>query len=124
MLWPSFEARVRGRKRGFFAKGTEGSNPSPSSRESANPRSRSVVALSPKWHLHRLHTPLIVEGSIRTEPAFASPAPMRGARRAAADNRSPHENPSGVAEKLSFAASSYTAHLRRMSLSTNPAQAL
>ncbi len=41
------------------------------------------------------HTPLIVEGSIRTEPAFASPAPMRGARRAAADNRSPHENPSG-----------------------------
>jgi len=49
---------------------------------------------------------------------------MRGARRAAADNRSPHENPSGVAEKLSFAASSYTAHLRRMSLSTNPAQAL
>ena len=28
------------------------------SRESANPRSRSVVALSPKWHLHRLHAPL------------------------------------------------------------------
>ena len=112
------------RKTGSPLGGTEGSNPASSSRESANPRSRSVVALSPKWHLHRLHTPLIVEGSIRTEPAFASPAPMRGARRAAADNRSPHENPSGVAEKLSFAASSYTAHLRRMSLSTNPAQAL
>jgi hypothetical protein len=32
--------------------------------------------------------------------------------RAAADNRSPRENPSGVGEKLSFAASSYTAHLR------------
>ena len=30
--------------------GTEGSNPVSSSRESANPRSRSVVALSPKWH--------------------------------------------------------------------------
>jgi hypothetical protein len=29
-----------------------------------------------------------------------------------------------MAEKLSFAASSYTAHLLRMSLSTNPARAL
>jgi hypothetical protein len=36
--------------------------------------------------------------------------------RAAADNRSPRENPSGVREKLSFAVSSYTAHLRLMSL--------
>ena len=40
MLWPSFEARVRGRKRGFFAKGTEGSNPSPSSGESVIPWKR------------------------------------------------------------------------------------
>jgi hypothetical protein len=31
--------------------------------------------------------------------------------RAAADNRSPRENPSGVREKLSFAVSGYTAHL-------------
>ena len=34
--------------------GTEGSNPSSSSSESAIPRSRSVVVLSPKCHLHRL----------------------------------------------------------------------
>jgi hypothetical protein len=46
------------------------------------------------------------------------------ARSAAADIRSPHENLSGMAEKLSFAASSYTAHFRRMSLSTNPAGTL
>ena len=31
--------------------------------------------------------------------------------RAAADNRSPRENPSGVREKLSFAVSNYTAQL-------------
>jgi hypothetical protein len=37
----------------------------------------------------------------------------RAARRAVADNRSPRENPSGVAEKLSFATSSYAAHLGR-----------
>jgi len=45
-----------GRKQTYSdGRGTDGSNPIPSSRESANPRSRSVVALSPKWHLHRLH---------------------------------------------------------------------
>ena len=37
----------------------------------------------------------------------------RAARRAVANNRSPRENPSRVAEKLSFAASSYAAHLGR-----------
>ena len=42
-------------------------------------------------------------------PATASNA--RNAPSAADNNRSPCENLSGVAEKLSFAASSYTAHL-------------
>jgi hypothetical protein len=44
------------------------------------------------------------------------PLRMRAARRAAADNRSPRENPSGAVENLSFAASSYPAHLSPMSL--------
>jgi hypothetical protein len=38
----------------LFEGGTKGSNPCSSSSESANPRSRSVVVLSPKCHLHRL----------------------------------------------------------------------
>ena len=52
-----------------------------------------------------------------------SAARFRCEHRAVADDRSPRENPSGVTEKLSFAASSYAAHVRRMSLS-NSAQAL
>jgi hypothetical protein len=48
------------------------------------------VVLSPKCHLHRLRAPLIVEGSIRTEPAFASPPPLPAAEAVEVVRSLPH----------------------------------
>jgi hypothetical protein len=58
--------------RNLANRGTEGSNPSPSSSESANPRSRSVVVLRPKCHLHRLRATLRRDGLGRPPISFTS----------------------------------------------------